>query len=337
MNGGPNEKTDKYQREEDGSDRQVLSRVLREHDLFADQRTRRKELLKKIEDLSSDGKKKSAAVAFMASESEHAGAIDGSDVAPFGDLLMSVGDVDTLNLIINSPGGDGTVAEKIIELCRSYCKKLRVLIPNRAKSAATIIALGADEIVMGHCSELGPIDAQVPIFVGGIPRFVSAQSFMDGKQSLEREFFERVKNDPKADVRDLLAQLATIDNTFVDHCKKLMEFSRDVARKNLRAHMFRGLKPAEQTKRIDQVVDELSSPKYFQIHGRMIDGHTAKTRLKLRVQLLPKDNQLWRAVWDYYVRTDVFLSGRQGGPPASKMIESRNTFLFQAASMQLLV
>lgn len=65
--------------------------------------------------------------------------------------------------------------------------------PNRAKSAATIIALGADEIVMGYCSELGPIDAQVVVVVGGVPRYISAQSFIDSRVSLEDRFYEAVK------------------------------------------------------------------------------------------------------------------------------------------------
>ncbi len=240
-----------------------------------------------------------------------------------GDVLMSVGDVDTLNLIIDSPGGDGTVAEKLIELCRAYCKKFRVIIPNRAKSAATIIALGADEIVMGHCSELGPIDAQVTVVVGGVPRYVSAQSFIDAQENLEKEFSDRLGKNPKADVRDILQQLASLDVTFIDHCKKLMEFSRDVSRKNLSERMFSKLDATERDKKLTTVISALSSPKNFQVHGRMITGHRARTDLGLNVELLPKDAPLWTAVWTYYIRSTVFL-GRSG---SAKLIESRSEML----------
>lgn len=300
-----------------------LVSVLQEHDLFASQQKARREVLKKLEGLLGP---KAAVIGFISS----GGAIEERDIPAFGDVLMSVGDVETLNLIIHSPGGDGATAEKLIELCRAYCKKFRVIIPDKAKSAATIVALGADEIVMGHCSELGPIDAQVPIVVGGIPRYVSAQSFIDAQVSLQDEFKKRLKADPNADVRDILQQLASLDLPFIDHCKKLMAFSRDVARKNLRAHMFSKVKPASaQTSRVNKVLDELSQPDRFQIHSRMIDANAAKTRLGLKVQILPRQSELWESIWTYYIRADVFLAGRHGAP-ASKLLESREESLFTA-------
>jgi ClpP class serine protease len=155
----------------------------------------------------STGQTRVGYIAFLCSESVGA-SIDSSDIPGIGDALLSVGEVDQLNLIINGPGGDGTVAEKIIELCRSHCSEFRVVVPNRAKSAAIIIALGADEIVMGYCSELGPIDAQVPIVVGGIPRYISAQSFIDSKASLQAEFHKAIKakEDPRAVLQQIVGE-----------------------------------------------------------------------------------------------------------------------------------
>jgi ClpP class serine protease len=53
----------------------------------------------------------------------------------------------------------------MVDMCRTHLagtdQKLRVIVPNIAKSAATLFALGADEILMGYLSELGPIDPQV--------------------------------------------------------------------------------------------------------------------------------------------------------------------------------
>jgi ClpP class serine protease len=152
-----------YVKESDAEQAQVLSRVLDEHDLYKSQRNIRIELLKQLEAQGPAGK----SVAYISFFCSAAASIDTNDIPAFGDVLLSVGEVDQLNLIIDSPGGEGTVAEKIIELCRAYCSEFRVIVPNRAKSAATIIALGSDEIVMGYCSELGPIDAQVLVVVGG--------------------------------------------------------------------------------------------------------------------------------------------------------------------------
>ena len=66
-----------------------------------------------------------------------------------------------VDLFIHSNGGSGTVPWRIVNLIRQYTKKFAVLVPHRAFSAATLIALGADEIVMHKMGCLGPIDPSV--------------------------------------------------------------------------------------------------------------------------------------------------------------------------------
>lgn len=67
----------------------------------------------------------------------------------------------TLLLILYSLGGLVESAYLISKCCQEYCKKFVVAIPRQAKSAATLLAMGADEIHMGLMSELGPIDPQI--------------------------------------------------------------------------------------------------------------------------------------------------------------------------------
>lgn len=309
-----------FLKESDREPDQTLHRALHEYDVISAQRRKRVELLRKLEAHDKDAGR----VAYIAFFSADSGSIDTDDIPAIGDVLMSIGEVDQLNLIINSPGGDGTVAEKIIELCRAYCKTFRVIVPNRAKSAATIIALGADQIVMGYCSELGPIDAQVPVAVGGIVHWISAQSFIDSRTTLEERYAEAVKQ--KKDTRAILQQIAGLDAPFIDHCEKLMDFSREVAKKYLPLFMFKKIKPpAAQKKAINLVLDRLSSVGIFKVHGRMIDGNTAKRELKLDVLLLGKDHHLWELLWDYYVRADLVLTRTE----SIKLIESRTESLFK--------
>lgn len=313
-----------YSREADVSRREVMSRVLAEHDVFQAQRERRIELLKKLEE-SNKGEK----VAYISFLCGSAASLDSDDIPAFGDALLSIGEVDQLNLIINSPGGDGTVAEKIIELCHAYCKTFRVVVPNRAKSAATIIALGADEILMGYCSEIGPIDPQIPVVMAGIPHYISAQSFIDARKTLHEKFKEAITN--KEDPRAILQEIAGLDALFIDYCEKLMDFSRDVAQKCLSKYMFAKIKNSTQRKRIiDKIIEGLSSTALFKVHGRMIDGNAAKTELALNVTLLGKDDQLWRDIWNYYVRTDVLLSRLN---PLAKLVETKNEMLIKEVLM----
>jgi hypothetical protein len=65
-------------------------------------------------------------------------------------------------LVIESPGGEIEPAYLISKtLKRLAANKFAVAVPRRAKSAATLICLGADEVHMGMISQLGPIDPQI--------------------------------------------------------------------------------------------------------------------------------------------------------------------------------
>lgn len=68
-----------------------------------------------------------------------------------------------LHVMLRSPGGDGEQAIRAIRVLQSRCKKLAFVIPDIAKSAATLMTLGADEIQLGPPSDLGPIDPQMQI------------------------------------------------------------------------------------------------------------------------------------------------------------------------------
>lgn len=70
-------------------------------------------------------------------------------------------EIDSIDLMVISYGGDPTVAYRIVNLLRERFKKFGVLLPYTAYSAATLISLGADEIVMHPFANLGPVDPQL--------------------------------------------------------------------------------------------------------------------------------------------------------------------------------
>lgn len=105
-----------------------------------------------------------------------------------------------------------------------------------------------------------------------------------------------------------------------------MDFSREVARKYLAKYMFAGIATAaKRTATIDKVLERLSAVNIFKVHGRMIDGNTAKTELNLNTRLLGKDDAMWKKLWHYYVRGDVVLQRSQ----SVKLIESKCGFFVQ--------
>ncbi len=72
--------------------------------------------------------------------------------------LRTIGKTNNIDLFLYSTGGDTMVPWRLVSMIREYCDKFSVLLPYKAHSAATMIALGADEIVMSDLSELSPID-----------------------------------------------------------------------------------------------------------------------------------------------------------------------------------
>ena len=76
-------------------------------------------------------------------------------------------------LVVLSRGGEAEPAYQISKLCKSFARdKFITVVPRHAKSAATLIAIGADEIHMGPLGQLGPIDPQI----GGLPALGVSQA-----------------------------------------------------------------------------------------------------------------------------------------------------------------
>lgn len=66
-----------------------------------------------------------------------------------------------INVLLDSPGGSLDSAFKIVRYLTWYAGELNVYVPRRAKSASTLLALGAHRIYMSPFGELGPLDAQI--------------------------------------------------------------------------------------------------------------------------------------------------------------------------------
>lgn len=86
---------------------------------------------------------------------------------------------DQLDIILHSPGGSAEATEQIVNYLRSQFPHIRVFVPVAAMSAATMLALAADEIWMGAYSQLGPIDPQFQIMTPEGPRAAPGQAILD--------------------------------------------------------------------------------------------------------------------------------------------------------------
>ena len=89
------------------------------------------------------------------------GSICANDVIALYETLGHIGFHDEIYLFIKSDGGNGKASLRFVSLLRQHCKKLIALVPLACSSAATMIALGADEIRMGPMAHLSAVDTSL--------------------------------------------------------------------------------------------------------------------------------------------------------------------------------
>lgn len=227
--------------------------------------------------------------------------IDRDDTVFFVDLLHNVERGHDLDLLLHTGGGDIDAAEKLIALVHTCVGtgRLRVIVPDFAKSAGTLMSLGADSIVMSDTSELGPIDPQVILRDGnGNAIRHSVQNYLDAYDALA----ETLQANP-GDVAARL-MLAKFDPATI----KLFEAVRDRARKfaedQLKTGMFR-LKPGNFT----AIADQLLNTKRWLSHGQMI-GWEAASQIGLTVDYLEPASERWQAYWQLYCLQRLAIKDR---------------------------
>jgi len=89
------------------------------------------------------------------------GSVCDNDVMAMHDILEATGRREKLTLLVKSDGGSGMASLRMIHLLRKYTKRLTVVAPLNCASAATMLALGADTIVMGPLSYLTAVDTSL--------------------------------------------------------------------------------------------------------------------------------------------------------------------------------
>lgn len=157
----------------------------------------RKQFYEKIEK-----ERKSKVIAYVTGDRPGMETVIGADTPDiFLEHLDCIGKVKKISLIIYTCGGDTLAAWNIVNLFREFCDELEIIIPNKCRSAGTLMSLGANRIIMTKQATLGPIDPSItravsPTIPGTNPQQklpISVES-VKGYFSLLKEEFG-VKND----------------------------------------------------------------------------------------------------------------------------------------------
>jgi len=112
-------------------------------------------------------------------------AIDLSDKEGFKEALIGV-EGNEIDVILHSPGGSPEATESLVKLLRSRFQNIRFLIPNIAKSAATMFSMSGNEIILGQDAELGPTDPQMVINGRLNPAHAILQQFKNARSELSK-------------------------------------------------------------------------------------------------------------------------------------------------------
>ena len=248
-------------------------------------RRNRLSLMRKIAEL-----RQSIVLAFITGDRPNMEAQIGDDaVRHFYQHLRDLGPINKLDLFLYSRGGASDVPWRLVSGIRNICNSWAVLIPYRANSAATMIALGADEVVMGPQAELGPIDPSLTTSHPGedqTSRYtnVSVEDVMAYVQFMQ----ERVGLSDQSVLADGLGRLTDrIDAVALGNVHRTHSHIRDVA---LRILMSRSESPAEAI--ANNIVSTLAERVYA--HGHAI---TIQEATDIGLPTTQPSPDLERAMW----------------------------------------
>ncbi len=261
-----------------------------------DSTKQRRDSLREIEEA-----RKSRVLAYVTGDRQGAETRIGMDVFPyFHDVLDAIGQTEQIDLLLYSAGGITMAGWGLVNLIREYCKRFCVLIPFKAHSTATLMALGADEIVMGSMGQLSPVDPSItspfnPVAPGqqGIPQVlpISVEDVISYIQ-LAREEAE-IKT-PGALLEVFRKLSDTVQPMALGSVYRAKQQIKLLAQKLLAFHMDEKTDKAK----IDAVVKYVTKELYS--HDYVISRREAKQVIKLPVVFA--DQQLEALVWKTFQR-----------------------------------
>lgn len=232
-----------------------------------------------------------------------AASVNRDDTLGFVDLLHNLRGPLAIDLLLHTTGGDIDAAEKLMSMVRMKVgnEHLRVIVPDFAKSAGTLMVLAADSVLMSDSSELGPIDPQVvSADVSGNRRAHSVQDYLDAYEQLKKELAD------KPDDVSARIMLAKIEPATVKLFEAALNRARAIAEKHLKYAMFR------KGGNWSETASELLDTRRWKSHGQMISWEDAKdARLGLNVEYLPPEDELWSDLWQLYCLQRLGAEDRQ--------------------------
>ncbi|WP_419861105.1 SDH family Clp fold serine proteinase [Candidatus Palauibacter sp.] len=198
--------------------------------------------------------------------------------------------------MLDTLGGDGETAIPLIRQAQSRCRELTVIVPDQAKSAGTLLALGAHHIYMGPASDLGPIDPQLMLPDNSI---VAARAIIDAVEEAER----RIQQNP-ATYPLHVSLLESVTALTVQQARDEIDRTDDLLRTALACPSTRS------DEEIDDLVQQLRGPLIeTKSHGAVISATDASS-FGMPVEQADFSSTRWQAVWRLWTKYAVLNATR---------------------------
>ena len=208
-----------------------------------------------------------------------------------------------LDLILHTPGGDPSAAETIVHYLRNkFAKDIRVIVPQLAMSAGTMIACSGKEIIMGKQSSLGPIDPQF----NGIPAFNIKQEFLAAEEDLRKH---------PENAQYWAIKLQQYPAAFLKTAIDAIELSEELVREWLGTAMFN--RDIDSDK-IEVIVQALNNHDETKIHGRHLSADRC-AEMGLKISMMEDDNDLQDKILSVHHAYMITLDAT----PSIKIIENQ--------------
>ena len=210
-------------------------------------------------------------------------------VTLFEETLHDADPEQDLHVMLATPGGDGETAIRLARQAQSRCRELTVVVPDQAKSAGTLLAIGAHRILMGPTSDLGPIDPQFLLADGSL---APGKAIIAAVDEAER----RVQENPAA--YPLHASLLSdVSALLVQQARNALSRASDQLREAI------ACQPARTGEEVQALVSSLEAPLIGDppSHSAIISADDAQT-LGLPVQKADLSGGQWRAIWRLWTK-----------------------------------
>jgi len=223
------------------------------------------------------------------------GAAIALDVLPlFYQHLSKLGKQKKISLFLYSCGGQLDAPWPIVNLIREYCNEFEVIVPFKSLSAATLISLGADKIVMTPLSQLSPIDPTGTFQVSeNKTENISIEDVM-GFLNFAKEKIGIAEQNALAELLKRLTE--QIKPSILGSVNRTHSLVRELAKKMLKLHSKK-LEEEQIQKLVDNLVEKLFS------HNHLINRKEAQNTIGLKeiVQYsTEKEEKLINKVFNYY-------------------------------------